>query len=98
MARSGGLGWWTPTVRLRCACWTLRLRLSYSNEIGPAVRAAGGRLPAPWLEGVLPRLKQQGPHRVLKPLTWLAARSPSEASQEKLTDVQKREGHMQYPL
>ena len=31
----------------------------YVNEIGQAVRAAGGRLPATWLEGVLHRLKHQ---------------------------------------
>jgi hypothetical protein len=34
----------------------------YINEIGQAVRAAGGRLPATWLEGVLHRLKHQGPN------------------------------------
>jgi hypothetical protein len=33
----------------------------YVNEIGQAVQAAGGRLPARWLEGVLHRLKHQGP-------------------------------------
>jgi hypothetical protein len=46
----------------------------YVNEIGEAVRAAGGRLPATWLAGVLHRLKHQGPHRVLTHLTWLTAR------------------------
>ncbi len=69
----------------------------YVNEIGQAVRAAGGRLPATWLEGVLHRLKHQGPQRVLKHLTWLAARYPGAAVQEKLTYLQKREAHMQYP-
>ncbi len=69
----------------------------YVNEIGQAVQAAGGRLPATWLEGVLHRLKHQGPQRVLKHLTWLAARYPSAAVQEKLTYLQKREAHMQYP-
>ncbi len=69
----------------------------YINEIGQAVRAAGGRLPAGWLEGVLHRLKHQGPHRVLTHLSWLAARYPSSAVQEKLTYLQKREAHMQYP-
>jgi hypothetical protein len=68
----------------------------YVNEIGQAVQAAGGRLPARWLEGVLHRLKHQGPERVLKHLAWLAARYPSPLMQEKLTYLQKREAHMQY--
>lgn len=69
----------------------------YINEIGQAVQAAGGRLPTRWLEGVLHRLKHQGPARVLKHLAWLAARYPSPLMQEKLTYLQKREAHMQYP-
>ncbi len=69
----------------------------YINEIGQAVQAAGGRLPPTWLEGVLHRLKHQGPQRVLKHLTWLATRYPSSVVQEKLTYLQKREAHMQYP-
>lgn len=69
----------------------------YVNEIGQAVQAAGGHLPATWLKGVLHRLKHQGPHRVLKHLTWLASRYPSPGVQEKLASVQKREAHMQYP-
>jgi hypothetical protein len=69
----------------------------YSNEIGQAVRAAGGRLPARWLEGVLHRLKHQGPARVLTHLACLVARYPSPLLQEKLTYLQKREAHMQYP-
>jgi hypothetical protein len=69
----------------------------YINEIGQAVQAAGGRLPARWLEGVLHRLKHQGPERVLTHLAWLAARYPSSAVQEKLTYLQKREAHLQYP-
>jgi hypothetical protein len=69
----------------------------YVNEIGQAVRTAGGRRPATWLAGVLHRLKHQGPQRVLTHLTWVAARYPSAAVQEKLTYLQKREAHMQYP-
>ncbi len=69
----------------------------YVNEIGQVVRAAGGRLPTKWLDGVLHRLKHQGPARVLKHLAWLAARYPSPTLQEKLTYLQKREAHMQYP-
>ena len=49
------------------------------------------------LEVVLHRLKHQGPHRVLKHLAWLVARCPSPAMQEKLSYLQKREAHMQYP-
>ena len=70
----------------------------YLNEIGQAVQVAGGRLPARWLEGMLHRLKHQGPARVLKHLVWLAARYPSPLMQEKLTYLQKREAHMQYPI
>jgi hypothetical protein len=69
----------------------------YVNEIGQAVQAAGGRLPAHWLEGVLHRLKHQGPERVLTHLRWLATRYPSSTIQEKLAYLQKREAHMQYP-
>lgn len=69
----------------------------YINEIGQLVRAAGGRLPARWLEGVLHWLKQQGPERVLTHLAWLAARYPSSLMQEKLSYLQKREAQMQYP-
>ena len=69
----------------------------YVNEIGQAVQAAGGRLPALWLDGVLHRLKHQGPQRVLAHLSWLAARYPSPTIQEKLAYLQKREAHMRYP-
>ncbi len=69
----------------------------YLNELGQAVQAAGGSLPGKWLEGVLHRLKHQGPQRVLKHLAWLAARYPSPLIQENLAYVQKREAHLQYP-
>ena len=69
----------------------------YINDIGQAVQAAGGRLPAHWLEGALHRLKHQGPARVLTHLAWSATRYPSPLMQEKLTYLQKREAHMQYP-
>ncbi len=80
-----------------CASWTRAHAAEYINEIGQAVQAAGGRLPPTWLQGVLHRLKHQGPQRVLTHLTWLAAGSPSSAVQEKLTYLQKRAAHMQYP-
>ena len=82
---------------MRSVSWTRAHAAEYVNEIGQAVQAAGGRLPATWLKGVLHRLKHQGPTRVLKHLTWLAARYPSSVIQEKLTYLQKREAHMQYP-
>jgi hypothetical protein len=68
----------------------------YVNAIGQAVQAAGGRLPALWLDGVLHRLKHQGPQRVLKHLSWLAARYLSPIIQEKLAYLHKREAHMHY--
>ena len=67
------------------------------NDIGEAVRAAGGRLPARWLEGMLHRLKHQGPTRVLTHLSWLATRYPSPLIEENLSYLQKREAHLQYP-
>jgi hypothetical protein len=69
----------------------------YISEIGEAVRAVGGRLPADWLTGVLHRLKAEGPARVLRHLAWLAAHFPSSLIQEKLAYLQKREAQMQYP-
>jgi hypothetical protein len=69
----------------------------YINDIGQAVQAAGGRLPARWFQSVLHRLKHQGPARVLRHVNWLAARYPSPTLQEKVTYLQKREAHMQYP-
>lgn len=69
----------------------------YINDIGQAVQAAGGRLPAHWFDGVLHRLKHQGPARVLPHLRWLAARYRSPLMQEKLAYLQKREAHMHYP-
>lgn len=69
----------------------------YVNEIGQAVQAAGGRLPAGWLTGVLHRLKHDGPSRVLQHLTWLATHYPSPTIQEKVASLQKRAASMQYP-
>src|SRR5436305_668769 len=95
--RSGCKDWSTTTERMRCVSWTRAHPAEYVNEMGQAVQAAGGRLPATWLEGVLHRLKHQGPQRVLAHLSWLAASSPSPTIQEKLASLQKREAHMQYP-
>ena len=79
------------------ASWTRAHAAESIHEIGQAVQAAGGRLAGKWLEGVLHRLKHQGPERVLKHLAWLAARYPSPLIAEKLAYLQKREAHMQYP-
>jgi hypothetical protein len=67
------------------------------SDIGEAVRAAEGRLPTNWLDGVLHLLKHQGPARVLAHLARVVAGYPSQAAQEKLTYLQKRETQMQYP-
>lgn len=48
-------------------------------------------------EGVLHRLKHQGPARVLTHLAWLAARYPGSPMQEKSAYLQKREAQMHYP-
>ena len=69
----------------------------YVNAIGQAVQGAGGKLPVRWLEGVLHRLKHQGPERVLEHLAFLAAYYPSSGIQDHLTYLQKREAHMHYP-
>ena len=68
---------------------------SAASRIGEAVRGAGGRLPTTWLAGVLHRLKHQEPARVLTHLARVTARYPSEAAQEKLSYLLKRETHMQ---
>jgi hypothetical protein len=67
------------------------------SEIGQAVPAAGGKLPAWWFEAVRHRLTHQGPARVLKHLSWLAARYPSPTIEEQLASLHKREAHMHYP-
>jgi hypothetical protein len=95
--RSGCKDWSTTIVQMQCAFSTRAHAAEYVNEIGQAVRVAGGRLPAHWLDGVLHRLKHQGPARVLRHLSWLVARYPSAEIQEKRTYLHKREAHMQYP-
>jgi hypothetical protein len=70
----------------------------YISEIGEQVRARGGHLPANWLEGILHRLKHDGPRRVLKHLCWLLERfGPSVTLQGNLSYLLKREAQMQYP-
>jgi hypothetical protein len=67
----------------------------YVSEIADMVREAGGHLPARWLDGVLHRLKHEGPKRVLCHLSHLARRFPS--IQEQVTYLQKRRDLMEYP-
>ncbi|MBV9230016.1 MAG: ISKra4 family transposase [Chloroflexi bacterium] len=71
----------------------------YVSAIEEEVRALGGHLPMKWLEGVLHRLKHDGPSRVLKHLSWLVERfGPSPTLQSNLSYLLKREEQMQYPL
>jgi hypothetical protein len=67
----------------------------YLSAIGEGVRAGGGHLPATWLEGVLHRLKHEGPARVLRHVAWLARRYPQVSDQ--VTYLQKRRQLMEYP-
>ncbi len=67
----------------------------YAYEIADKVRDADGHLPAKWVDGVLHRLKHEGPTRVLLHLTRLARRYPQ--IQEQATYLQKRRELMDYP-
>ena len=68
---------------------------SYVCEIADKVREGGGHLPVKWVDGVLHRLKHDGPTRVLRHLTRLARRYPQ--LQEQVTYLQKRRELMDYP-
>jgi hypothetical protein len=68
---------------------------SYLYEMAARVREGGGHLPATWEDGVLHRLKHEGPTRVLCHLSRLARRYPQ--IQEQLTYLQKRRELMDYP-
>src|SRR5260370_2794428 len=46
----------------------------YVHQIGEKVRAAGGHLPTRREQGVLHRLKHEGPNRVLLHVNWLTTR------------------------
>jgi hypothetical protein len=67
----------------------------YFSEIADKVRDGGGHLPAKWVDGVLHRLKHEGPARVLRHVTWLARRYPQ--IQEQVNYLQKRRELMDYP-
>ena len=68
---------------------------SYVSESADKVRESGGHLPATWVDGVLHRLKHEGPARVLRHLTRLASRYPQV--QEQVNYLQKRRELMDYP-
>jgi hypothetical protein len=68
---------------------------SYVSEIADKIREAGGRLPVKWVDGVLHRLKHDGPERVLHHLSRLLKRYPQ--IQEQVTYLQKRRELMDYP-
>jgi hypothetical protein len=67
----------------------------YVYEIADKVREGGGHLPPTWEEGVLHRLKHEGPTRVLCHLSRLARHFPQ--IQEQVTYLQKRRELMDYP-
>ena len=67
----------------------------YVHQIGEQTRAAGGHLPTRWEEGVLHRLKHDGPARVLRHVSWLAQRYPQ--AQDDVTYLLKRRELMDYP-
>jgi hypothetical protein len=67
----------------------------YMIEIAKKVREAGGHLPAKWEDGVLHRLKHEGPTRLLRHLTALAVRY--RQIQEQVNYLQKRRDLMEYP-
>ena len=68
---------------------------SYVYESADKIREGGGHLPAKWVDGVLHRLKHEGPTRVLHHLSRLARRYPQ--IQEQVTYLQKRSDLMDYP-
>jgi len=67
----------------------------YFSEIADKVRDGGGHLPAKWLDGVLHRLKHEGPARVLRHVSRLARHYPQ--IQEQVNYLQKRRELMDYP-
>ena len=68
---------------------------SYVSEIADKVREAGGHLPTKWVDGVLHRLKHDGPERVLRHLSRFVKRYPQ--IQEHVTYLQNRRDLMDYP-
>jgi hypothetical protein len=71
---------------------------AYVNAIGDTVRAAGHRLPPRWLEGVLHRLKHEGPERILVHLWHLCQRCGDAEVGKKWQYLSQRRAQMQYPI
>lgn len=69
----------------------------YVHAIGEAVRQAGHRLPEKWGEGVLHRLKQEGPDRVLVHLERLSQRCRDAKVGQAWQYLSSRRAQMQYP-
>ena len=67
----------------------------YVYDIAARVREGAGHLPATWEEGVLHRLKHEGPTRALCHLSRLTRRSPQ--IQEQVIYLQKRRELIDYP-
>lgn len=67
------------------------------RAMGEAVRAAGFRLPSAWLDGVLHRLKHEGPERVLTHLARLAQRCGTPEARKKWASLLTRQEQMRYP-
>jgi hypothetical protein len=80
---------------MRYACSTRAHAASYVSEIADKVREGGGHLPAKWLDGLLHRLKHEGPAQVLRHVSRLARRYPQ--IQEQVNYLQKRRELMDYP-
>ncbi len=69
----------------------------YVHEIGEVVCATGRHLPARWLQGVLHRLKHDGPDRVLEHIHWLVERINDPEAQKKERYLSTRREQMDYP-
>jgi hypothetical protein len=70
----------------------------YVSALGEGARAHGYHLPKKWLDGVLHRLKHEGPDRVLKHLSWLCERCRDPEMDKKLRYLSSRQEMMQYSL
>ena|SRR5215469_17969463 len=64
------------TGTMPCVFWMRAHAAGYVSEIADKVREAGGHLPAKWVDGVLHRLKHDGPERVLRHLSRCLKRYP----------------------
>jgi hypothetical protein len=69
----------------------------YVSAMGELVRARGHHLPKKWLDGVLHRLKHEGPDRVLRHLSRLCQRCLSPEADKKLHYLSLRREMMHYP-